>query len=193
MAGRLALAPKSSAVLTMPVPKTWSQKRLTATRAVRGWLGAISHWARPRRLTGAPGGSGGKNAGTARPTLSPRWSYSPLFSRNAGFGSPAFSRKTRVVGIWSSSCFRVLLGLLELQSERFQHRTGLGICVFNEVVAEFVGLGLGSFGPVESDDFLQVLGQACVATGMLGPNPGREGLINLAVLGVSVSMPALSQ
>ncbi len=31
--------PKSSAVLTMPVPKTWSQNRLTATRAVSGWFG----------------------------------------------------------------------------------------------------------------------------------------------------------
>ena len=47
--------PKSSAVLTSPVPKTWSQNRLTATRAVKGWFGATSHCARPSRLSGAPG------------------------------------------------------------------------------------------------------------------------------------------
>ena len=52
------------------------------------------------------GGSGGRNAGTARPTFSPFWSYSPRLSMNAGLGSPAFSRKTRVVGICSSSFFR---------------------------------------------------------------------------------------
>ena len=64
--------PKSSAVLTMPVPKTWSQNRLTATRAVSGWFGAVSQRASPSRFSGAPGGSGGKNAGVARPTLSRR-------------------------------------------------------------------------------------------------------------------------
>ena len=64
-------APKSSAVLTIPVPKTWSQKRLTATRAVRGWLGAISHWARPNRLAGAPEEAVAKRPARARSTFSP--------------------------------------------------------------------------------------------------------------------------
>ena len=60
--------------------------------------GAISQLASPRRLTGAPGGSGGRNAGTPRSTFSPRWSYSPRLSRNAGLGAPAFSRKISVAG-----------------------------------------------------------------------------------------------
>ena len=61
--------PKSSAVLTRPVPKTCCQRRLTATRAVSGCSGATSHCARPRRLRGASVGSGGRNAGVSAADL----------------------------------------------------------------------------------------------------------------------------
>ena len=46
----------------MPVPKICCQKRLTATRAVSGFLGSTSHRANPSRFRGASGGNGGKNA-----------------------------------------------------------------------------------------------------------------------------------
>ena len=42
-----------------------SQKRFTATRAVRGWSGPKNHFARVRRLRGALAGSLGKSAGVS--------------------------------------------------------------------------------------------------------------------------------
>ena len=56
--------PKSSEVLTMPVPKYSCQKWFTATRAVSGLLGSTIHFARPSRFIGAPGAMGGRKAGT---------------------------------------------------------------------------------------------------------------------------------
>ena len=41
--------PEFSAVLTSPMPKESCQNRLTATRAVSGWSGLTSHFARAKR------------------------------------------------------------------------------------------------------------------------------------------------
>ena len=46
MRGGSPCAPKSSDVLTSPVPKSICQKRLTVTRAVSGWSGLTSQLAR---------------------------------------------------------------------------------------------------------------------------------------------------
>ena len=64
--------PKSSTVLTSPVPKSICQKRLTATRAVSGLAGSTSQRARPSRSAGAPCGqrrqaAPGRRARPARP------------------------------------------------------------------------------------------------------------------------------
>ena len=63
--------PKSSVVFTIPVPKYICQKRFIVTRAVSGLAGSVSHLAKPRRLFGAPAGSGGSTAGTPDSTFSP--------------------------------------------------------------------------------------------------------------------------
>ena len=55
----------------MPRPKSCAQIRLTATRAVSGLSGLTSHFATPRRLSGAPAGNFPKAAGTAGLTASP--------------------------------------------------------------------------------------------------------------------------
>jgi len=49
--GRSPCVPKSSAVFTSPTPKTVCQYRLTATRAVSGWSGRTSHFARSSRVS----------------------------------------------------------------------------------------------------------------------------------------------
>src|SRR5437879_8483268 len=56
--------PRSSLVLTRPVPKYVCQTRLTNERAVVGDLRSTSHWAKSSRVAGAPAGSGCRNAGT---------------------------------------------------------------------------------------------------------------------------------
>src|SRR5262249_17179490 len=55
--------PNSSLVSTMPVPKSSSHSRFTATRAVNGWSGLTSHFANVRRFMGSPAGGWGKTAG----------------------------------------------------------------------------------------------------------------------------------
>jgi hypothetical protein len=50
--------PKFSLVLTSPWPKNCCQKRLTTTRAVRGWSGLVSHWAEAEAGSRRPGGPG---------------------------------------------------------------------------------------------------------------------------------------
>ena len=54
--GASLMMPKSAADFTSPVPKVSIQKRFTVTRAVSGFSFAISHCARPSRLTGALSG-----------------------------------------------------------------------------------------------------------------------------------------
>ena len=89
--GGSPVMPNSPAVGTRPCPKTCAQKRLTLTRAVSGWSGWVSHRASPRRLAGAPSGSGGRTAGTAAGTLSPSWSYWPRMRMCAKGSWPFFS------------------------------------------------------------------------------------------------------
>ena len=55
--------PKSSGVGTMPVPKSSSQKRFTATRAVSGFSGEAIHLAIARRGAFSSASKGGKMAG----------------------------------------------------------------------------------------------------------------------------------
>src|SRR5262245_26253670 len=63
--------PKSSKVLTIPVPKYICQNRFTATLAVNGFEEPTNHRARQRRLFGKSLGTGDKIAGTPGVTLSP--------------------------------------------------------------------------------------------------------------------------
>ncbi len=74
----------------MPVPNTSCQKRLTVTRAVSGFSGSMSHFARPKRLRGKSLGNGGKLSGVAGCTWSRRLSYSPR-NRMKAIGGSAFS------------------------------------------------------------------------------------------------------
>src|SRR5437762_3502360 len=53
--------PKSSTVLTSPEPKYICQKRLTDTRAVKGFEGSTSHRAKPSRSLFTPSGRGGRH------------------------------------------------------------------------------------------------------------------------------------
>ena len=64
--------PKSSAVLTRPVPKNICQKRLTITRPVSGCSGSTSQRARPSRLGGASFGKRRQARRHARPSPSRR-------------------------------------------------------------------------------------------------------------------------
>ena len=65
VAGHSPWAPKSAAVATRPVPKNICQMRFTATRAVSGCSRIVIHWARPRRLAGAPVGQRRQDGGRA--------------------------------------------------------------------------------------------------------------------------------
>ena len=185
-------APKSSAVLTIPVPKTWSQNRLTATRAVRGWLGATSHCASPSRLTGAPGGSGGKNAGTARPDLlAPLVVLAPLEQeRRLGLARLLAKDQGR------RNLFVELLCVLARPSPAWL-RSGsktasrLRIGVLDEVGAQLLGLSFGSLGPIDHDDRLDVRRAARrrrSAAGR-GPRPASESK-SCPSCAIWVSMPA---
>src|SRR5262245_29953789 len=69
--------PKSSLVLTMPVPNISCQYRLTVTRAIKGFDGSTSQRANPNRFLGYEAGKGGKAAGTLGSTCSRGWSYWP--------------------------------------------------------------------------------------------------------------------
>ena len=60
MRRRLALAPKSSAVFTRPVPKISCHIRFTVTRAVSGCSSVNSHLANPSRFFGRSDFIGGR-------------------------------------------------------------------------------------------------------------------------------------
>ncbi len=77
MARRLALRPKSSSVLTSPVPKNICQSRLTATRAERGLLVETSHRASARRFETEASVPAERHRGTPGETLAPGRSYWP--------------------------------------------------------------------------------------------------------------------
>ena len=163
--------PKSSAVLTMPVPKNCCQNRLTATRAVSGCFGAISHWARPRRFIGAPGGSGGRNAGVARLDL-----VAPLVvlaaveherrlaARRPSRGRPASSGSARRA---ASALAR------PARASRAAARTTwrvLAYAVLDEVGAAAPSSAPRSASPGRASTIaLTVLGQARAAVGLAGP------------------------
>src|SRR5581483_12385256 len=63
--------PKSSELLTKPVPKYICQYRLTVTRAVNGLAGLTSQRASVSRFAGASLGRGGSAEGTPAVTFSP--------------------------------------------------------------------------------------------------------------------------
>ena len=84
--GHSACEPKFSEVFTKPVPKKFSQARLTQTRAVKGCWPFTSQRAKPRRLLGSPAGRGGSAAGSFRSTFAPGLSYSPRSSTKASLG-----------------------------------------------------------------------------------------------------------
>src|SRR5215471_21788787 len=67
--------PKSSAVLTIPVPKYCCQYWFTATRAGSGLDGSRIHFANPKRFGGMSRDIGGRKDGTPEVTLSPLLSY----------------------------------------------------------------------------------------------------------------------
>ena len=71
MGGFPPWTPKTSGVLTKPIPKYFCQYRLTVTRAVRGLSGETIQRARPRRFWGASSGRGGRMSGTLRVTFFP--------------------------------------------------------------------------------------------------------------------------
>src|SRR5437899_740563 len=100
--------PKSSAVLTIPVPKYCCQYWFTATRAVSGFEGSRIHFASPKRLGGRSRDIGGKNAGTPGMTFSPLSSYCPRPSTNVSRGFD-ISAMTMVVVIDFSSLSRSFL------------------------------------------------------------------------------------
>jgi hypothetical protein len=77
-------------VRTSPAPKNFSHARFTHTRAVSGWSGAVSHRASPSRSGLAPGGSGGRAAGSPAATFAPFLSYCPRRSTKASRGGPSF-------------------------------------------------------------------------------------------------------
>ena len=103
--GNSARTPKSSDVCTMPVPKNFSQRRLTATRAVSGLVGLAIQSARPSRLLGTPGGSAPNAVGMCAVTTSPGWSYWPRRRMWA----------TRGVGI---SSITIVVGMAALKASR---------------------------------------------------------------------------
>jgi hypothetical protein len=78
-------------VLTIPVLKYICQNRFTVTRAVKGFDGSTSHFARPRRFGGYAVGDETSTAGTIGVTTSPGLSYIPRIntcdSRGAGMSS----------------------------------------------------------------------------------------------------------
>ena len=70
--------PKSSSVVTMPLPKSLAQRRFTVTRAVSGFSSEVIQRAKPSRLAGAPCGKGWNAVGTAAVTRRPRFLKFPL-------------------------------------------------------------------------------------------------------------------
>ena len=78
--GGVPCDPKSSAVFTIPVPKTSCQNRLIATRATSGFAGSTSHFASPKRFRGNPASIPGNTAGTFAGTSSRGASYMPRCS-----------------------------------------------------------------------------------------------------------------
>ena len=121
------------------VPKSWSQKRLTATRAVRGWLVAISHWAKPRRLRPRLGEAAASERGQRHDLPSHRRAgrFGFFFKRNAGFGSPAFSRSGSARDLLvepPASLLRLVFELLP--AEVWTTAAGLGVTIADEVGAQ---------------------------------------------------------
>src|ERR1043165_4028537 len=74
--------PRSSLVLTMPVPKYACQTRLTKARAAVGDFLSTSHLPNVRRVGGASLGSGFRNDGTPAVTFSCGLNMSPRLSTN---------------------------------------------------------------------------------------------------------------
>ena len=72
--------PRSSLVLTNPVPKYACQTRLTNARAVVGDLRSTSQRAKVSRVGSQPSGSGCRKAGTPAVTSLPGLSQSPRLS-----------------------------------------------------------------------------------------------------------------
>ena len=90
---------------TIPRPKNDCHHRLTATRAVSGCFGSVSHCARPSRLRGHEPSNGGKAAGVPGSTRSPGASYAPRLSKNVGRGR-GISFITMISATGSTSALR---------------------------------------------------------------------------------------
>ena len=150
--------PKSSAVLTMPGAEDLEPEPVDRhpgrQRVVRA---RPASWASPSRLTGAPGGSGGRNAGVARPTLSRRWSYSPRLRMKAGLSSPPSlaedqGRRDLLVDLPCAPA-RPCASWARSGSN---DRACPGVGVLDEVGEQLLLLGLGPLRPLDRDDRLEV-------------------------------------
>ena len=97
--------PKSSLVSTRPLPKCCAQMRFIVTRAVSGLFGSTSQFARPRRLAGAPAGSGCSLAGTPGLTSSPRFLKLPRIMTCVGRGCGSSFITSVVAGLTSAASF----------------------------------------------------------------------------------------
>ena len=76
--GNSLCIPKSSDVLTNPVPKKFCHIRLTRTRAVKGFSSATSQRANPRRLLGKDSSIAGSQFGVPAESISPAIFYDGL-------------------------------------------------------------------------------------------------------------------
>ena len=107
--GKLPCVPKSSSVSSKPRPKNCAQKRLTATRDVRGLSDCISQCPTPIRLRGVPFTGPWNEDGNPACTASPLVKKLPLtimyVSRRLAWSN---SRMYGVVTIESLTFFRSL-------------------------------------------------------------------------------------
>ncbi len=186
--------PKSSAVLTMPGAEDLKPEAVDGHAGGQRMVGRDQPLGQPQAVAGASGGSGGRNAGTARPTFSPCWSYSPRLSMNAGLGSPRLLAKDQGRG-------DLLVELLPLLARPrpasarngSKTRLRLGVRVLDEVARSSFVWASVRLARSTSTIALRFSGSPRRAGACWARTQAVSESKSCPSCGVQVSMPALSQ